>query len=196
MIDHHAGRAIRTVWQGQMSESLEAGEALTLELGVNSRLLDNIPALVALDTLTKRTDLITPWLLMGGDGVVWASVISAGGAAGRSAGVAPLYGGADVATYMATLATLPGPSAHTRRQRMTGLPVGLQAALLPATQPGITPLWSSLPFVIGAQSQPSATSPAYAPVPVDPAQEQAQEQALPWLALLVVIGLIVSALFV
>ena len=193
MIYYKDSSAICAAWQGQMSESLEAGEALTLELGVSSRVLDNMPALQALDAFTKHVDLLTPWLLVGGDGVAWAAAMSAAsGPAGQSAGITPLYGGADVATYMATVAILPGPSAHTRRHRATGLLGGLHASLLPETQPGVTPLWSSMPFVLGAQSQPSATSPAYAVVPVDPAKEQ----ALPWLALLVVIGLLVSALFV
>ena len=190
MIVPHDRRAIRTAWQGQMSESLEAGEALTVELGVSSRVLDTMPALAALDALAKHSDMITPWLLMGGDGVAWATGLSI--AAGQAAALELLYGGADVATYMATLATLPGPSAHTRHRRATGLPAGLQSYVLPESQPGVTPLWSSLPFVLRAQIQPSTAAFAYTTAPVD----LAQEQALPWLALLVVIGLIVSALFV
>jgi len=190
---HHDSRAIRTAWQAQMSESLEAGEALTLELGVGSRVLDNMPALVALDAFAKHSALLTPWLLIGGDGVAWAAAMrTAGSPVGQSAEFAPLYGGADVATYMATLATLPSPSAHTRRHRATGLPVGLHASLLPETQLGVKPLWSSMPFVMGAQSQPSAATPEPTTVPID----QAEEPMLPWLALLVVIGLIVSALFI
>lgn len=176
-------------WQGQLDESLEAGETLWLEGGLSRRAVDHLPMLLALDLFAhQRADVTTPGLFIGGDGTVWTAALFRQ-ATVRPASLSPaltlLYGGADLASYMATLATLPGPSAHTRRYEATGLPVGMQAPLLPTSQPGVAPAWSSLPFALGEQ----ATS-------HNQTRAGDAEAWLPWLTILAVIALIITALFV
>ncbi len=181
--------SVAQAWQGQLDESLEAGETLWLEGGLSRRAIDQLPMLLALDHFARqRADLTTPGLLLGGDGVMWTAALLSG-ATERRTGLAPAltirYGGADPASYMATLATLSGPSAHTRRHEATGLPVSMQALLLPTSQPGIAPACFSLPFVLTGQ----ATTPSSD-------QTGDTETWLPWLTVLVVIGAIITALFV
>lgn len=177
-------------WQGQLDESLEAGETFWLEGGLSPRTMDNLPALTALAALAhQRSDVTTPGFFVGGDGVLWTAALlsqTTSTAASSPPSLALLYGGADSATYMATLATLSAPSAHTRRRAATGLPVEMQGWLLPASQPGAVPLWSFLPFVLAPQATPDTITATSTP----------GEAWLPWLTLLVVIGLIITALFV
>lgn len=186
-------------WQGQLEESLEAGEMLWLESGLSRQTVAHLPMLLALEQLARqRTDLTTPGLFLGGDGLVWTAALMSqaieqtrGGSPALTLG----YGGADQASYMAMLATLPGLSTHTRQQRVTGLPVGMQAQFLPTRQPGAIPPWSSLPFVLAQQ----ATSPAHAHTShahTSHAHTVDAETWLPWLTILVVIGLMITALFV
>lgn len=190
MLYRNETAAIAQQWQRQIEESLEGGEALWLELGVSNRLVDNVQALTALHALAaRRADVTTPGLFVGGDGVVWTAICMnpAVGAGTTSApGMTLLYGGADRATYMATLATLPGPATHTRQSLLTGLPAGIRALLWPVSQPGVAPQWSALPFVMTTPSRPISAHDASA----------SSEAWLPWLALVVVMGLIITALFV
>lgn len=177
-------------WQRQLEESLEGGEALWLELGVSNRLIDNVQALTALQALaTRRADVTAPGLFVGGDGVVWtATCLNSAVGAGPTpvTGLTLLYGGADRVTYMATLATLPGPATHTRQSLLTGLPAGMYTLLWPVSQPGVAPQWSTLPFVLTTASQPPRVHDEFA----------SGDGWLPWLALIVAIGLIITALFV
>jgi len=175
---------LKANWQRQLDESLEAGVVLLVEGGVSNDITHSLAALVALEqSAAVRSDLMTPWFLIGGDGVAWAMALSS---AGNATAWAPLYGGADQITYLATLATIAEPSMHTRRSRLTGLPNSLHTLLQPASQPGVAPLYSSLPFVLA--SQPAMTGGDGVPPSGEP--------WLPWSALIVVIGLIISALFV
>lgn len=183
---------VAQAWQDQLDESLEAGETLWLEGGLSRRAVDHLPMLLALDLFAhQRADVTTPGLFIGGDGTVWTAALFRQATVRRaslSPALALLYGGADLASYMATLATLPGPSAHTRRYEASGLPVGMQASLLPTSQPGLASAWSSLPFALGEQ----ATSHNQ----VRAGDAEAWLPWLPWLTILVVIALIITALFV
>lgn len=188
--------AIYAHWQAQIDESVEAGDALLVELGVSQRTLPDLPALLALETLAaKRTDFATPWLLVGGDGVSWlAALLSTGseGIAAQSPAITPLYGGADRATYMAMVATLPDLARPLARDRATELPVALHSLLLPATQPGVAPHWLSLPFALLAQAQSSVYNRE------SMAGERvtaAQDLWLQWLTLFIVIALLIFSLF-
>jgi|688.fasta_scaffold164294_2 hypothetical protein len=176
-------------WQGQLDESLEAGETLWIEGGLSRRTVDHLPLLLALDQFARqRADVTTPGLFVGGDGIVWSAALLSQVAAPNASpttALTLLYGGADQASYLATLATLPGPSTHTRRQAATGLLVGMQAHFLPASQPGAAPAWSALPFALAERSSSQASE-----------QSSGGETWLPWLTILVVIGLIITALFV
>ena len=190
MVYRNEAALIAQQWQRQLDESLEGGEALWVELGVSNRLVDNVQALMALQALAaRRADVTTPGLFVGGDGVVWtAACMNPAVGAGPTpvTGLTLLYGGADRATYMATLATLPGPTTHTRQSLLAGLPAGLSTWLWPVSQPGVASQWSTLPFVMTTASQPTRAHDDYA----------SSDGWLPWLALLVAIGLIITALFV
>lgn len=177
-------------WQRQLDESLEGGEALWLELGVSNRVLDNVQALTALQLLaTQRSDVITPALLIGGDGVVWlttcmSSTVTANATAASV--MTLLYGGADRATYMATLATLPGPASPLRHTVLNRVPVGVHSWLWPSSQPGATAQWSTLPFRL---TTPTLTAGVHG-------GGNDGDLGLAWLVLVVVIGLVIAALFI
>lgn len=194
MLYQNNAASIAQAWQGQLDESLEAGETLWLEGGLSRRTVDHLPMLLALDHFARqRADLTTPALLIGGEGVVWtAALLSQATAPGVSPAPALtlLYGGADQAGYMAALATLPGPSTHTRRQDAIGLPVGMQAQLLPSSLPGAVPGWSSLPFLLAGQAITATVNDG------GDKRAGAAEAWLPWLTILVAIGSIITALFV
>lgn len=182
--------AIAQQWQRQIDESLEGGETLWLELGVSNRVLDNIQALTALHLLaTQRTDVTTPGLLVGGDGVVWLTTCmnpAVTSTVTATPGMTLLYGGADRATYMALLATLPGPAAHLRQRLLTGLPASLHSWLWPSSQPGATAQWSTLPFRLTTPLSSAGVHGAATD----------GDLGLSWLVLIVVIGLVLAALFV
>ena len=190
MLYGNEAATIAQQWQRQIEESLEAGEAVWLEVGNSNRLVDQIQTLMALHTLAaRRTDVMAPGLFVGGDGVVWAVMgLSPAVATGSTAspGIMLLYAGADRATYMATLATLSGSATHRQQSLLTGLPVGLLSWLWPVSQPGVMHQWSTLPF--GLTSLKPSTS-------ADDASAN-NDVGLAWLALVVVIGLIITALFV
>lgn len=187
---HDEVATIAQQWQRQLDESLEGGEALWLELGVSNRVLDNVRALTALQLLaSQRSDVTTPGLFVGGDGVVWLTTCMSP-AVTVNATAAPamtlLYGGADRATYMATLATLPGPATHLRQTLLNGLPVSMHSWLWPSSQPGATAQWSALPFRL---TMPTSTAGVHE-------EGTDGDLGLSWLALVVVIGLVIAALFI
>ncbi|MEZ4729248.1 MAG: hypothetical protein R3E79_19115 [Caldilineaceae bacterium] len=202
MIDRLDPIAIYTDWQQQIDESVEAGEALLIEFGVSDSVLRHLPALLALDRLAaERTDFAIPWFLVGGDGTTWMAALMSSASrsiAGQSPAMVPLYGGADWATYLATVATVPGASTYLRNRIAAGVPASMHALLIPTTQPGAVLRWLSLPFLLltPAQSMPAvaddgdrgngnASDPVATP---DPWVE--------WLTLLTVVGLLIMALFI
>jgi len=180
--------AIRTHWQSQIDESLEAGEALLLEVGVNTSVLHSLGALIALERLAaERVDVTSPLLLVGGDGVAWSAMLLTPAASTTTTlvpAIMPFYAGADPATYQASLATLSSVSTHARQHIATGLPLAMHSLLMPETQPGIAALWSSLPFVLVAQAASADAGVAE------------RDGWLQWLTLLVVVGLLIVALFI
>ena len=190
MLYRNEAAKVAQQWQRQIEESLEAGEALWLETGNSNRLVDHLQALTALRSLAEqRTDVTVPGLLVGGDGVAWAAMctnpaVAAGSAA--SPGINLLYGGPDRATYIATLATLPGSATHRQQSLLTGLPVGLLSWLWPSSQPGVTRQWSALPFMLTTPEPPTSANVA----------SSNNDAGLAWLTLVAVIGLIITALFV
>lgn len=202
---------IYTEWQQQLDESVETGEALLIEFGVSGSALHQVHALLALEHLAAaRADFAIPWLLVGGDGVTWMAALTgsaAGGAPRQSPRMMPLYGGADLVTYMAMPATLSGASSYLRNRVVTGLPTGMHALLIPTTQPGAALRWLSLPFLLLAQAQPMLSRPEQMG---SEATENGnagsgewgqggvaiQDPWVQWLALFIVIGLLIIALFV
>ncbi len=190
MIYHNDAAAIHTHWRSQIDERLEAGEALLIEVGVSTSVLNNLGALIALERLAaERVDVTSPWLFVGGDGVAWAAILmstASGATTAHSPAITPFYAGADQPTYLASLATSADVSTNTQESTKTGLPVGMHSLFMPESQPGVAPFWSSLPFVLATQVQ--ATNPES--VTVD------QDGWLQWLTLLVVVGLLIVALFI
>lgn len=181
MIYNNDSAAIKRHWQQQIDESLEAGDALVLEGGVSNSVVHNLGPLVALDQLAaERADVTAPWFLIGGDGVAWTMAWLR---AVHAPALLPLYGGADQATYLAMLATLP---TRPHDSTATAALIGLYSWLLPARQPGVAPSWSAFPFVLAETTV----------APDDAQPTQLAAPSLAWLSLVVVIGLIISALFV
>jgi len=195
VLHHNNAAGVAQAWQAQLEESLEAGEMLWLESGLSRQTVAHLPMLPALAQLAhQRNDVTTPGLFLGGDGVLWTAALMSH-AVERTSGVSPAltlhYGGADQASYLATLATLPAPSTHTRRQRTTSLPVGMQSPLLPTSQPGAPPPWSALPFILTEQANAAGHE-----CNERSNTDEASLLWLPWLTLLAVIGLLITALFV
>jgi hypothetical protein len=195
MIGSHDATTIYLDWQSQIDESMEAGAALLIEMGVTHRILPDLPALLALESLAaRRTDFATPWLLVGGDGVTWMAALlstTVEDEPTQSPAMTPLYGGADRATYMATMTTLPGVAHQTSYGGARDLPVPLHSLLIPASHPGVAPRWFSLPFVLLGQGESSASSEGVRSAPTG-----GEDLWVQWFSLLVVIGLVIFSLFI
>lgn len=182
-------------WQAQLEQGLEAGQTPLLELGVSERLLDGWAAQRAFDTFHQtRVDLLTPTLLIGGSSALWpAMLLQAADLSGPdrpAPALALLYGGADQATYMASVTTLAADRLLAGRFLIDDLPASMHPGLLPLTNPRAPLPWSALPLrlVNPLPVVPAALGDELGPTAVDP--------WLVWSALALVVLLVLLALFV
>ena len=182
-------------WQAQLEQGLEAGQTPLLELGVSQRLLDGWAAQRAFDAFHQtRVDLLTPTLLIGGSSVLWPTMLlHAADLPGLDRPVpslALLYGGADQATYMASVTTMAAERLLAGRFQIDDLPASMHPGLLPLTNQSVPLPWSALPLhmVNPPAVAPTALTAELAPTAVDP--------WLVWSALSLVVLIVLLALFV
>ena len=182
-------------WQAQLEQGLEAGQTPLLELGVSQRLVDGWAAQRAFAAFQQtRVDLLTPTLLIGGSSALWPTMLlhvtEVAGTGSPSPALELLYGGADQATYMASITTLAAERLLAGRFQIDDLPASMHPGLLPLTNPSVPLPWSALPL---QQVNPLPVAPAtlgdeLGPTAVDP--------WLVWSALSLVVLLVLLALFV
>lgn len=185
--------ATPSAWQAQVDQALEAGQTPLLELGVNQRLVDGWAAQLALDAFNQtRTDIVTPTLLIGGSSALWPLMLlhpplSITSVSTTSVPASPslvlLYGGADQATYMASVTTVAGERLLASRLQTADLPASMHPGLVPLTNQTVPSPWSALGLPMITLPPPSQP-----PTSVDP--------WLVWSALSLVVLLVLLALFV
>ncbi len=178
-------------WQVHIEAATEAGATPMLDAGFSNICTSTGPALQALYTLdAQRIDVTNPVILSGGAGPLWLSLLlrpSAGERPAPSPGFTVVYAGADLATYMASVAiqrskTQPIPLDDT-------LPDEFRRAFAPKTQPGAPTPWEALPFVeVGERAQP--------PVGGAPALVDASADWIAWGAMLLAVALLILAIAV
>lgn len=183
------------MWQAQLEQGLEAGQTPLLELGVSQRLLDSWAAQRAFDAFHQtRTDLLTPTLLIGGSSALWPAILLQATEVAEKGSPSPalelLYGGADQATYMASITTLAAERLLAGRFQINDLPASMHPGLLPLTNQSVPLPWSALPLrlVNPLPVAPAALGEELGPTAVDP--------WLVWSALSLVVLLVLLALFV
>lgn len=168
--------SIRTQWQTQIETSLEAGGPPLLDLGANTGVLDSVPALAALHAFAaERVDLTAPTIVSSGNSLLWfaALLYPHNHRSSQSPNLQVVYGGADLATHMASI--------ETQRTRMAAdeqanqLPARLALFFAPGAQAGPL-LWEALPFAV--------------------TEEADGDPWLAWVALVLAVGLVLMALLV
>ena len=194
--------------QAEIETKLEMGGTPILLTGTPATTLDVAAMLLALQSATvQRTDLTRPLLLAGGGESGWLGLLLAPLPVAN--GPLPpeprvLYGGADDATYLATLATLPATQATLPT---LAPPVGLAATLTPRLYPGAATAWEALPLLeVGEQpqalgsslvtnEQPATGLLAVGPLTTDRLADPLQEW-IAWGVMLLALCLVLSALLV
>jgi hypothetical protein len=195
----HTVPQIRQDWQQATEQAVEAGRSPLLELGMDRRLLNNLPRLHALTTWTmSRTDVSHPLLLTGDVDALWPVPLlyptqpeQAGQKTRQSAAPAAqvVYGGADQATYLASLTTHVPERLQRGALYAVDLPVAMQPLVNPHTQPHVNATWQTIPLTLLATATQSTPSNP----PAAPALDE------PWLAraaLVMIIALVLLAIFV
>lgn len=181
------------VWLRQVEQALEAGQTPLLELGLNQRLLDGWAAQLALHHFVQtRTDILTPSLLIGGNSPLWSVLLlqpepSAGGASAPPLHL--LYGGADQATYLASVTTLAAERLLAAGLQVDALPASMAPGLAPLTNPSVPLPWAAMSLALLPVPHPAPPTLEAEPTPpVDP--------WLAWSTLGLVMLLVLLALFV
>jgi hypothetical protein len=180
---------ITAAWQSEIETKLEAGATPLLIAGAPTLVYNATPALLALQsTVLLRRDLTIPLLVAGGTGALWPAVLLA--PLGHTGAPEPMaiYGGADPAAYLATLATLTTGAAAPPTAVASGTPPDVAPWLAPRLQPGAPAPWEALPLV-EAGERPAAV-PAGAPL-LDPMADW-----IAWGAMLLALCLVLSALLI
>ncbi len=153
-------------WQEQLAHGVEAGQTPLLTVGLSQRLLDSWVAQTTLATFDQsRTDIVTPTVLIGGNSTLWPVMLLHPPTAGTApAAAAPplalLYGGADQATYMASMTTVAADRLLAGTGRAHDLPASMHPALVPLTNPTVPLSWSALALSLcppAPQAQPTTT---------------------------------------
>jgi hypothetical protein len=185
---HNSPAALRAEWQDRVEISLETGESPVLDLGANNGVLDSLPALMALQGFAEqRTDITTPTLVSGGNSLLWMAALVHEPSAAHAPALTVVYGGADLATQLGSLATQQ-VQPPARLQPPMLLPAQLAALFAPGAQAG--PLWwEALPFAVAEEATRPANRPEDAPLRQD-------DPWLAWAAIAVAVVLVVAAFLV
>jgi len=181
MLSNRTIEQIRNAWRADIEAHLEAGQTPVLHLGLDRLILEGAPGLLALQTLAeKRDDITAPVIVVGGTSPLWPAALMHGRSANRPArspDIYALYGGADVATWMASHTLYAGGTSPLRRSAFlrppAGLPPAMTSLLAPMSEPGASAPWETLPFYAvslaerdrNRQAETSATAPATASGP-------------------------------
>lgn len=202
----HTETQIHQDWQQATEIALEAGRPPLLELGMSRHLPASIPVVLTLAAWrATRTDPTQPVMVTGGVDALWpvpfcylSETVKNEGDETACAPVQFVYGGANQATYLATLTT----QAEQRLQAATFYAVDLPASMQPLvashSQPHVYATWQTLPLTLlqeasldaATYSSNATLQPAAGKLPA------ATDPWLVWLSLLIVVVLVLLALFV
>lgn len=150
----HQVTQIRQDWQRTMDTALEAGAPALLEWNAGRRQLRHLPALVAYHTWqVNRRDMNEPVMVTGQLDSTWPAplvLFESHLEPGSPPPVQFIYGGADSATYMASLATQAAQRIRAGMFYAVDLPPAMQQAVAPVTEPHTHVAWQTLPMALFA----------------------------------------------
>lgn len=196
--NQHSATQIQQDWQQATEQATEAGRPPLLELGMDRQLINNLPVLLTLAAWTlNRTDITQPLLLTGDVDALWPVPLlytTALPMRPHASGAAPslqlVYGGADRATYLASLTTHATQRLHSGALYAVDLPVAMQPLLSTHTQPHANASWPALPLTLlhtATANRSIEPNPTAAPALDDP--------WLAWAALVMIVTLVLLAMF-
>ena len=183
---------IQNHWQTDLETNMEMGTSPFLDLGITLNPFESTATLLALQaSAVQRIDVTKPTLLMGGSDPAWLSALMLPAPVDlpvRAPEFTTIYGGTDVATYLANRAvTLIGiEDGRTSAENVTSREP--RPYFSPVSHPGYSPPWESLPF-LDVYGRPPVESAATAAIP------KLSTDVIAWGAILGAIGLVVLAMF-
>ncbi len=154
--EQHRSAQICQDWQQSTEQAIEAGRAPLLEVGMDRQQLNSLPLLLTLATWSmSRTDLTQPLLLTGDVDALWpvplfytATRQSERHQPNSAPSVQIAYGGADRATYLASLTTHAAQRLQRGALYAVDLPVAMQPLLSMHTQPHANASWHLFPLTL------------------------------------------------
>jgi hypothetical protein len=181
---------IAAAWQTELETKLEAGATPLLLAGTSALPISGASTLLAYQQFAAaRTDITTPLLIAGGSSALWLGLLLAPGASRGAPLPTVVYGGPDLATYLASVTTLSSGVPATPPLVQTGTPPEMTDFLSPRLAPALSAPWEALPFVeIGESPRPALAGPAPS---ADPTGDW-----IAWGALLLALCLVLSALLI
>ncbi len=154
MLPEYTPAELSTRWQREIGLQLEAGQNSAFHLGYDFQLVDHAQGLLALRMLAaQRLDLSRPSVIAGGTGPLWLDLLLDQPAPPNSLLTPPLhviYGGADMATVLASRTLYADGSRSLRkaayRQPPAGLPNAFVDQLAPRAAPSPATEWNAYPL--------------------------------------------------
>lgn len=152
----HRTAQIYQDWQQNSEQAIEAGRSPFLELGMDRQQLNNLPLLLTLATWSRsRDDLAQPLLLTGDVDALWpvplfytAMPRPSRQQQSTAPSVQVAYGGADRATYLASLTTHVAQRLQSGARYAVDLPVAMQPLLSMYTQAHANASWHLFPLTL------------------------------------------------
>ena len=194
---------IAAAWQAETESKLEVGATALLLAGAPDTLTSSAATLLALQHNTRqRNDIATPWLVAGGNSAAWLGLLLAPQPRSNDPDTpapspAPevVFGGADEATYLATVSLTAAQSAQSlgMLRPMTTLEMGMQLA--PRLQPGAATPWEMLPL-LEVGEQPAGAPPTAYHLAAGHAGADPTTEWIAWGVMLFVFCLVLSALLI
>ncbi|MEZ4675607.1 MAG: hypothetical protein R2932_15355 [Caldilineaceae bacterium] len=205
---HHHRVQIQQNWLRATESAMEAGQSPLLESGMDRRLLNDIPVLLAYaEWCARRNDVTQPVMITGGVDALWPVplLFSSDRCETQNSATLPVqlvYGGADRATYLASLTTHAADHVLSGTRYAIDLPPAMQPLQAAQTAPQTNATWRALPLTLLQDAKDAdrrdnlstysttlhrrhATAPTGFP-----------DLWLAWIALVLTVALILLALFV
>jgi hypothetical protein len=182
-------------WQTNLEISSETGQPSVLDLGAFGSPLDNAPMMVAFHAFAnERCDLVSSLAVCSGHSLMWLIALMhfrKSSAVPLSPEMRVVYGGADLATHMASLSIYSAHWLPVDQDARGALPVAFAAFFDPAVQAGPA-LWGALPFI----EMTARASPEPLESPLGLAATDESHSWLAWLAVLASVGLVLLAVMI
>ena len=202
--EHHHAIQIRQDWQQGTEQAIEAGRSPLLELGMDRQQLNNLPLLLTLANWSmSRIDLTQPLLLTGDVDALWPVPLFYAAASqpnrhqqSMAPSVQIAYGGADRATYLASLTTNVSQRLQSGALYAVDLPVAMQPLLSMHTQPHANASWHLFPLTLLQRATAVQATVNNQTVSNSATASARTDPWLAWATLVMIVILVLLAMFV